>query len=88
MNIDNRALANGTAGHHDDSPTYRILHNPTRPKLEVNCREKNNPPSSMVIDDTDEGSKSSDNLENVYDGIQNVETTGLDNVGDGDAVKN
>ena len=34
----------------------------------------------------DEGSKSSDHVENEYE-IQNVETTGLDNVGQNNAVK-
>ena len=34
----------------------------------------------MVVDDIDEVSKSSDDLENVYDGIQNLESTTLDNV--------
>ena len=41
----------------------------------------------MVVDDTDKGSKSSDDLENEYDRIQNVETRGSDNVGDDGAVK-
>ena len=36
---------------------------------------------------TNKGSKSSDHLENVNDGTQNVETTGSDNVGNDDAVK-
>ena len=42
----------------------------------------------MVVDDIDEGSKSSDDLENEYEEIQNVKTTGWDNVGDDEAVKN
>ena len=29
MNIDQRALGNGAVGNKNDSPTYRILHNPT-----------------------------------------------------------
>ena len=33
-------------------------------------------------------SKNSDNIEYLYGAIQNVETTGLDNVGDDAAVKN
>ena len=41
----------------------------------------------MAVDDIDKGSKSSDDLENVYDGIQNVETTGSNNIGDDDALK-
>ena len=44
--------------------------------------EQNNPPSSMVVDDVDKWSRSSNDLENVYDGIQNVETTGSDHVGE------
>ena len=87
MNNDQRILGNGTVGHNNDSPTYRILRNPTSTRSEVSCCE-NNPPLSMVVDDIDKGSKSSDVLENEYDGIQNVETTGSDNVGDDDAVKN
>ena len=35
----------------------------------------------------DEGSKSSDDLKNECDGIQNVKTTGSDNVGDDGAIK-
>ena len=41
----------------------------------------------MVVD-IDEGSTSSDDLENGYEGIQNVKTTGVYNVGDDEAVKN
>ena len=73
-------------GDSNDCPTYKILHNPTSTSSEISCYEKNNAPSSMVVGDIDKGS--SDNLENVYDGIQNVKTTGSDNVGDDDAVKN
>ena len=40
-----------------------------------------------MVDDIDEGSKSSDDPENIYDGIQDVETPGSDDVGNGDAVK-
>ena len=40
----------------------------------------------MVID-IDEGSKSSDDLENEYDGIQNVKTTISNIVGGYEAVK-
>ena len=36
-----------------------------------------------IVDDTDEGSMNSDNIENVYDGIINLESTGSDN-GEGD----
>ena len=94
MNLDQRALGNGTTvGHNNDSPTYGI-HNRTvgssaSKRSEVSRCEKNNPPSSMmVVDGIDEGSKSSDDLENEYDEIQNLETTGSDNVGDDDALKN
>ena len=74
----------------NDSPTYgihdRTVGSSTSKMSEVSYYEKNNPPS--LVDDIDKGSKSSDHLENQYDGTQNVETTGSDNVGDGDAVKN
>ena len=42
------------------------------------CCEKDNPPSSM-FDDIDKESKSLDDLEKVYDEIQNLETTGSGN---------
>ena len=74
-------------GHDNESPTYRILHNPTSTRSEVSCCEKNDPPSSMVVG-IDEGSESSDDLKNEYDGTQNVKTTGSDNVEDDDEVKN
>ena len=42
-----------------------------------------------MVDDIDEGSKRSDDLENEYDGIQNVEITGSNNhVGDNDDTAN
>ena len=77
MNIE-RSLQDGSSvvGHDNDSPTS-----------EVRCCEKNNPPSSIV--GIDEGSKSSDHLGNEYQ-IQNGETTtttGLDNVGENNAVE-
>ena len=87
INIVQRALGNGTAGHNNDSLTYRILHNSTSTWSEVGCCGKNNPPPSIVVDDTDKGSKNSNELENVNDGIQNVETTGSDNVVSDGAVK-
>ena len=88
MNIDQRTLQDGSSviGHDNDSPTYRNLRNPTSTRSEVSCCEKNNPPSSMVVD-IDERSKSSDDLENEYKGIQNVKTTGSYNVGGDEAVK-
>ena len=76
MNIDQRALGIGTVGHNNDILMYRIFYNPTSTRSEVSCCEKNDPPSSMVVDNTDKRSKSSDDLENVNDGIQNVETAG------------
>ncbi|CAM9712348.1 unnamed protein product [Ascophyllum nodosum] len=90
MNIE-RSLQDGSSvvGHDNDSPTYGILHNSTSQRSEVRCCEKNNPPSSMIVG-IDEGSKSSDHLGNEYE-IQNVETTtttsGLDNVGNNNAVE-
>ena len=87
INIDEKVLVNGTVGHNNDIPTYRILYNPTSIRSEVSCCEKNNPPSSVVVDDIDKGSKSSDDLENEYDGIQNEETTGSDSVGDDNGIK-
>ena len=39
-----------------------------------------------MVNDIDKGSKSSDGLENVYDGIQSLETTGQDNVGSDNSV--
>ena len=50
----------------------------------IECVESNT--SSMGVN-IDEGSKSSDDLENAYDGIQNVKTTGSDIVGGYEAVK-
>ena len=41
----------------------------------------------MVVD-IDEGSRSSDDLQNEYDVIQNFKTTSSDNVGDDEEVKN
>ena len=89
MNIE-RSLQEGSSvvGHDNDSPTYGILHNSTSQRSEVRCCEKNNPPLSMIVG-IDEDSKSSDHLENEYE-IQNVETTtttGLDNVGENNAVE-
>ena len=41
-NIDQKALQDGSSvvGHYNDSPTYRILHNPTSTRPEVSCCEK------------------------------------------------
>ena len=73
MNIDQRALENGTVEHNNDNPRYRVLHNPTSTRLEVSSCEKNNPPSSAMVGDFDKrSSKCSDVLENKYDGVQNV----------------
>ena len=40
----------------------------------------------LVVGGIDEGGKSSDDLENEYEGIQNVKTIGSYNVGDDKAV--
>ena len=60
MNIDQKSLQDGSSvvvGHDNDSTAYRILHNFTSIRSEVSCCEKNNPPSSMVVE-IDGGSKS------------------------------
>ena len=87
MNIDQRSLQDGSSvvGHDNDSPTYRILHNPTSTRPEASCCEKNNPPSSMAID-IDEGSKNSDHLENGDDGTKR-KTASSGIVGGYEAVK-
>ena len=71
-------------GYNNDSPTYGIYYN-TNSKIVssrnvtfIECVESKTP---SMVDDIDEGSKSSDDLENnVYDGIQHLESTTLDNV--------
>ena len=72
MNSDQRALGKGKVGHNNDSPTCRILHNPTSTinRSEFSCWEKNNLPSSIAVNDIDREIKDSDDLENEYDGIQ------------------
>ena len=89
MNIDQRYLQDGfsVVGHDNDSPTYRILHNSTSKRSEVSCCEKYNPPSFMVVGIDEGRSNSSDDLENEYEGIQNVKTIGSYHVGDDKAVK-
>ena len=86
INIDQRALANGSAGNNNASPAYRIQ-DPTSTSIssEVSCFEKDNPPSSMV-DNIDKESNSSKDLESVNDGIQSLETVGSDNVGNDNSV--
>ena len=70
-------------GYNNDSPTYRIYDTTSkivssRNVTFIECVESN---TSSMVDDIDEGSISSDDLENnVYDGIQNLESTTLDNV--------
>ena len=39
---------------------------------------ENNTPSTIIGDDIDKRGNSSDNLENVYDAIQNLKPTGSD----------
>ena len=70
MNIDQRALTNGSVKNNNDSSAYRI-HDPTstNKNSEVSWCEKDNPPSSMV-DDVVKGRKSSEDPESVYDGIR------------------
>ena len=82
--LDQRAWEGVLVGYNNDSPTYRIYYD-TNSKIVssrnvtfIECVESNTP---SMVDDIDEGSKSSDDLENnVYDGIQNLESTTLDNV--------
>ena len=66
-------------GHNNDSPKCgihnRTVGSSTSRRSKVSSAGKNNPPLYIVVDDTDKGGKSSDNLENVYDEIQNVKTT-------------
>ena len=60
------------------SPTYRIYDNTNDKILSsrnvtfIECVESNTPP---MVDDIDKRSKSSDDLENVNDRIQNLEST-------------
>ena len=75
MNIDQRALQDDSVRNGNDSPTYGIYNHTTKrtnKSSKVSCYEKNNPPSSIVVDDMDKMSKSSDNVENVYNRIHNV----------------
>ena len=70
-------------GYNNDNPTYRIYDSAngkivsSRNVTFIECVENNTP---SMVDDIDKWSKNSDNLENVYDGIQNLESTVLDNV--------
>ena len=86
MNIDQRALANGSAGNNNGSLTYRIQDpTSTNKSSEVSSCEKDNLPS-FTVDDIDKESNSSEDLESVYDGIQSLETAGSDNVGNDSSV--
>ena len=93
LNIDQRGLRDGSSvvGNNNDNPTYgihsRTVGSSISTRSEVSCCEKNNPPSSIIVVDIDERSKSSDDLENEYEGIKNVKTTGTYNLGDDEAVK-
>ena len=85
MNIDQKALENGSVGCINDSPTYRTHDRTSTKKIKnVNCCEKDNPPS--MVEHIDEGIKSSEGLENVSDGIQSLKTAGSDDVGDDNSV--
>ena len=83
--LQQRAWEGVLAGYNNDSPTYRI-YDSTNSKIVssrsvkfIECVESNTP--SMVDDIVGEGGKNYDDLEkNVYDGIQNLESTTLDNV--------
>ena len=63
MKVDYRVLGNGSVGHNNDSPTY-VIHNPTtkstNKRSKVSCCEENDPILSILVDDFDKGSKSSD----------------------------
>ena len=58
MHIDQKALQDGSSvvGNNNDSPTYgihnRTVSSSTSKRSEVSCCEKNNPPSSMMVDST------------------------------------
>ena len=64
MNIDQRALQDGfsVVENNNDSPTYgvhdRTVGGSTTKRSKVGCGGKNNPPSSAVVGDIDEGSQS------------------------------
>ena len=70
-------------GCNNDSPTYR-MYDSINGKIvssgnvaSIQCVENSTP---LMVGDVDEGSKSLDDLENVYDGIQTLESTVLENV--------
>ena len=75
MNIDQRALhdSSSVVGNNNDSLRHgihnRTVGSSTSKRSEISCCEKNNPPSSTMVDDINKGGKSSDDLENQYDGI-------------------
>ena len=83
--LDQRAWEGVLVGYNNDSPTYRIYGNAngkigsSRNVTSIECVESNTP---SMVDDIDEGSRSSDDLENVYqyDRIRNLESTTLDDV--------
>ena len=64
-----------------------IIHDPTcidKKSSEVSCYEKDK--TSSMVDNVDKGSKSLDDLKSVYDGIQNIEITGSNNIRDDNTV--
>ena len=72
--------------YNSDSPTSRICDSTYYGKI-VSFRNitfikqvQSNVPPSMVVD-TDGGSKNSDDFQNLYHGMKNLESAGLDNVG-------
>ena len=93
MDSGQRALHDGSVvENNNDSPTYGIRNRTVdsfSKRSTVSGGGKNKPLPSIVVNDIDKGSKSSDGLENRYDGIQNVETTDSDNhVGNDDNTVN
>ena len=86
MNTEQICLGICPVENNNDSPTYRIHdHAGTNKSSEVSWCEKDNPLSSMV-DNIDRGSKCLNDLENIYDVIQHVETMGSANVGNENAL--
>ena len=90
INLDQRALEGVSVRCNNDSPAYRIhyytMNNTNRKFVSSREQVQTNAPSSMV-DDTDERSKSTDDLEKVYDRRRNLESIGSDSIeGDNTSV--
>ena len=69
-----------TPTHDNDSPTYRINDRTNGKVFRSHEQVQSNALLSMA--DTDEGSKSSNDLEKVYFGTRNLESTSSDNAKD------